>query len=153
MMASGDVPVRPMGASDVGRVMEIAAGLEDAPKWPRAAYQAAVGSDCRIARVAEFDGSLAGFAIVSLAVPEAELETIAVAERFQRRGVGRRLLDEIVDGARALGVEEMHLEVRASNRAAREFYRVLGFAESGRRVRYYADPVEDAVLMRLRLVS
>jgi ribosomal-protein-alanine N-acetyltransferase len=51
----------------------------------------------------------------------------------------------------AAGVSEVILEVRASNAAAVGFYRALGFAENGRRARYYADPEEDALLMRLGL--
>jgi len=39
--------------------------------------------------------------------------------------------------------------VRASNGAAIGFYRAQGFAETGRRPRYYADPEEDAILLRL----
>jgi ribosomal-protein-alanine N-acetyltransferase len=49
------------------------------------------------------------------------------------------------------GVREVMLEVRAGNKAAQGFYRFLGFAEEGRRPAYYADPVEDAILMRLRI--
>jgi len=41
------------------------------------------------------------------------------------------------------------LEVRDSNKAARGFYGSFGFIEVGRRPGYYADPVEDAILMRL----
>jgi ribosomal-protein-alanine N-acetyltransferase len=48
------------------------------------------------------------------------------------------------------GILEIILEVRASNAAALGLYRLLGFAETGRRPRYYHDPVEDAVLMRLK---
>ena len=62
-------------------------------------------------------------------------------------GFSRRCWPEI----EAAEVTEVLLEVRASNQQATAFYRALGFAESGRRLRYYADPVEDAVLMSLRL--
>jgi ribosomal-protein-alanine N-acetyltransferase len=48
-------------------------------------------------------------------------------------------------------ITEVLLEVRASNSAALAFYRALGFAIAGRRPLYYADPIEDAVLMELRL--
>jgi len=46
---------------------------------------------------------------------------------------------------------ELLLELRASNLPALAFYRSLGFTEAGRRPRYYHDPIEDALLMRLRL--
>ena len=47
----------------------------------------------------------------------------------------------------------MILEARASNLAALELYRQLGFAEAGRRRGYYREPAEDAVLMHLKLES
>jgi ribosomal-protein-alanine N-acetyltransferase len=93
----------------------------------------------------------AGFLVASLLAPEAELETIAVASQFQRRGLGALLLRALVVELRKEQVREALLEVRASNRAALGFYRGQGFEESGRRVRYYVDPEEDAVLMRLKV--
>jgi len=45
----------------------------------------------------------------------------------------------------------VELEVRAGSLGARRLYEGLGFVEVGRRVRYYDEPVDDAVLMRLEL--
>jgi ribosomal-protein-alanine acetyltransferase len=92
-----------------------------------------------------------GFAVVAVVAGEAELETIAVAADGQRRGVGGWLLRALVDELKTAQVSELNLEVRASNQMALGFYRKQGFEEAGRRPRYYADPEEDAVLMRLRL--
>jgi ribosomal-protein-alanine N-acetyltransferase len=92
-----------------------------------------------------------GFLVASLLPPQAELEIIAVDPRFQRRGLGRKLFEELSHKLHMAGVREVVLEVRASNQAALELYRVLGFVETGRRRRYYADPQEDAVLLRLQL--
>ena len=74
-----------------------------------------------------------------------------MAAESQRRGLGRRLFHALAAELRAAGVTELVLEVRASNRPALGFYRSLGFARTGLRRGYYADPVEDAVLMRLPL--
>jgi ribosomal protein S18 acetylase RimI-like enzyme len=49
-------------------------------------------------------------------------------------------------------VTEVMLEVRSSNQPARTFYKQLGFVEIGRRALYYADPIEDALQMRLSLI-
>ena len=51
----------------------------------------------------------------------------------------------------ARGVRTVYLEVRASNAAARRLYEALGFAEVGRRSRYYRRPVEDAVVLSAKL--
>ena len=94
---------------------------------------------------------VAGFALASIVAREAELETIAVAADGQRRGAGGFLLRALVDELRTAQASELILEVRASNRTALGFYKAQGFEETGRRLRYYADPEEDAVLMRLKL--
>lgn len=154
--AAREHAIRRMTAKDLDRVMEIARSLRQAPQWPRRAFAAALISGTaprRIALVAEdaATGAVAGFGVASFTPPEAELETIAVAAEFQRRGVARHIFEEM---AAALGreqVSEIALEVRASNFRAEAFYNALGFAQAGHRPRYYADPVEDAVLMRLRL--
>jgi ribosomal-protein-alanine N-acetyltransferase len=91
--------------------------------------------------------------VASLLPPEAELETIAVAATAQRQGLARRLFAELAAELVAAQITEVFLEVRDSSQPATGLYRRLGFAETGRRVRYYHDPIEDAVLMRLRLES
>ena len=150
------VAIHRMTAADVERVMELAAHLETAPNWARTAYLAALDPQAmppRIALVARdaATGALAGFAVASVLPPQAELETIAVAPGLQRRGVGRQLFAVLRAELRGRQVTEVMLEVRASNQAAVGLYRALGFAEAGRRVRYYIDPVEDAVLLRCEL--
>jgi ribosomal-protein-alanine N-acetyltransferase len=146
-----------MIGADLERVIEIAESLKEAPLWAHAAYLAAVeaeGAPARIALVAEVAGPLGGvvgFAIGRLVGPEAELETIGVACETQRGGVAGRLFSALAEELRRMQVEELLLEVRASNRPALGFYRSRGFEETGRRPGYYAEPIEDAVLMRLRL--
>ncbi|MGB7986785.1 MAG: ribosomal protein S18-alanine N-acetyltransferase, partial [Terracidiphilus sp.] len=107
----------------------------------------------RIALVIEENGSgaVAGFTVASLLPPEAELELIAVDPSVQRRGLAHQLFVALTKKLRAASVEEMVLEVRASNLPALAFYRKLGFIETGRRKDYYQIPVEDALLMRLGL--
>jgi ribosomal-protein-alanine N-acetyltransferase len=96
-------------------------------------------------------GRVVGFLIASLLPPQAELESIAVSAKQQRRGIGRLLLAAMVEELKAAGVRQLILEVRASSQRALGFYRSLGWSETGRRPRYYADPEEDAVLMTLEL--
>ena len=96
-------------------------------------------------------GTVIGFTVARLAPPEAELETIAVASRFQRRGVAQQLFRELAFELRLAQVNEVLLEVRMSNLPAQALYRSLGFVEAGWRPRYYTEPVEDAVLMRFMI--
>ena len=134
--------------------MALAASLPEAPHWKTEVYIAALdpaSTPRRQVLAAELDGVLVGFAVASLIGDEAELESIAVALTAQRKGVGRVLLMELMAFLRSEGIVRLLLEVRASNRKARDFYHALGFRECGRRPRYYADPEEDAVLMDCKL--
>jgi ribosomal-protein-alanine N-acetyltransferase len=145
-----------MTRADLDWVIEIAESLKEAPHWPRSAYLAALDSEAaplRIALLAEEPaaGVIAGFAVASLLLTQAELESIVVAPAFQRRGVARRLFAELAVELGRAQANEIILELRASNQPALGFYRRLGFVETGHRTRYYHDPVEDAILMRLVL--
>jgi [ribosomal protein S18]-alanine N-acetyltransferase len=148
--------VRRMRAADLEHVITISASLKQAPQWPRTAYASMLNRDAtprRIALVAEDQESraVAGFAVASLLVPQAELESIAVAAEHQRRGIGRKLLAAMVEEMKAGAASEFILEVRASNEGALGLYRSMGWSEAGRRQRYYVDPEEDAILMSLGL--
>ena len=151
-----NVQIRPMTAADVSRVMEIAASLPEAPQWPEAAYLTALNPESTPHRIALVGAgpppeSVQGFTVASLLAPQAELESIAVAAGSQRLGLGRVLFDALANDLRAAGVLEIVLEVRASNRPALAFYRSAGFGQTGLRRAYYADSIEDALLMRLHV--
>lgn len=93
---------------------------------------------------------LRAFLVALCAGPEWEIENIVVAIQAQRHGLATCLLAELLGRARAAGAEALFLEVRESNLAARALYEKHGFAETGRRKRYYSDPPEDAITYELR---
>lgn len=150
-----EIRVRRMTDADVDAVMEIAAKTDHAPNWVRQAYVDALDpakQPRRVALVAEGEGGgVAGFLVARVTPPEAELESIVTAAPHRRRGVARELFSVLKTELRRQGAAELMLEVREANHSALGFYRFLGFREEGRRKGYYADPVEDAVLMRLKL--
>ncbi len=151
--------IRHMTVADIPGVMELAAGLRGAPHYTNAAWFAMLAPEAspqRIALVAAETGGgiqshVHGFAVATLMPPQAELESIAVELKNQRKGLGRGLLGSLGKELRASGVDELWLEVRISNAPAIALYQSAGFAVTGRRTRYYADPIEDALLMSLRL--
>jgi ribosomal-protein-alanine N-acetyltransferase len=77
-----------------------------------------------------------GFSLFRTVADEAELLLLAVAPDHQRRGIGRLLLEQFVERARAAGASRVHLEVRDGNPAVR-MYRLAGFEPAGRRPNYY----------------
>jgi [ribosomal protein S18]-alanine N-acetyltransferase len=94
-----------------------------------------------------------GFALVWRAADERHLLDLAVDPAWRRQGVGRRILEAVIDDARASGGRMVLLEARASNAAALALYRSAGFFVTDVRRAYYSDNGEDAVVMRLELLS
>lgn len=92
-----------------------------------------------------------GYAIAHAVADEAELANVAVSPTHRGQGIGAMLVQGVLAQVRAAGALDCWLEVRASNEAARALYRQLGFDDVGLRKRYYARPVEDAVVMRRSL--
>ena len=89
---------------------------------------------------------MVGF-VVSRAVAEREWEilNLAVTPDFRRQGIGRHLLSDILK--RNPG--DFFLEVRESNRSARQFYERFGFKVVTIRLRYYSNPPDSAIVMKL----
>jgi ribosomal-protein-alanine N-acetyltransferase len=115
--------------------------------WKRDYFEVEIGAPYRYNRVAIGPkGDLAGYVFCAFAAGELHVNKIAVADGQRRRGVASLLMDEVLGFALRARVEEIYLEVRVSNRPAREFYGALGFREAGRRSRYYLDG-EDALVM------
>ena len=82
-----------------------------------------------------------------LMVDEAHITTFAVLPQWRRRGIGGRLMVELMRLARDLGARVVTLEVRLSNQPARALYQRFGFRPVGVRPRYYSDNGEDALIM------
>jgi len=97
------------------------------------------------------DGSrIIGFAIMYFGDEHAHLNLLAVDPMYQRTGIGRRMLDWLKTSCLIAGIAVVYLELRANNRAGREFYAGYGFEETGTVPRYYCG-VEAAICMALRL--
>ena len=90
----------------------------------------------------------AGFVLARVAADEAEILTLAVIPPARRRGHAGALLAGAMAGALLRGAGTMFLEVSDHNAAARALYAQAGFAEAGRRRRYYADGSDALVLRR-----
>ena len=71
---------------------------------------------------------------------------IAVAPKYQRCGIGRRLIRRLEQECIVAGASGVQLEVRITNTGAQEFYRRLGYREVFQVARYYTNE-EDALVM------
>jgi ribosomal-protein-alanine N-acetyltransferase len=74
--------------------------------------------------------TLNGFAIMEFGDERAHLVLLAVRPTHRRTGIGHSLVQWLLEAARVAGMASIHLELRASNEAARRFYRAMGFYET-----------------------
>jgi len=96
------------------------------------------------------NGTIVGYAMMSLAVDECHILNLCVKPAARRRGYARRLMETLLANGKQKGAQVAFLEVRASNRAALTLYRQLGFNEMGIRKDYYPaanGKREDAIML------
>lgn len=90
---------------------------------------------------------IAGFIAARLVADELHVNNVAVRREFRRLGIGRSLLETVINEAGRRGARHAFLEVRAGNCAAQALYNVCGFKAAGLRRNYYSSPREDALVM------
>ena len=102
--------------------------------------------------VCKEDNKMLGFLIFSPIKPEAHLLSIAVIKTQQSKGMGSLLLKSMISQCKAMGINQVFLEVRISNKKAIAFYQKYGFKKDAIRENYYSgDAPEAALLMSLSL--
>ncbi|HXP46669.1 MAG TPA: ribosomal protein S18-alanine N-acetyltransferase [Terriglobales bacterium] len=139
--------VRPATPADLLALLELEGGSAAAAHWSEAEYHRVFAEAARTVLVIGED-AVQGFIVGRDLGPEWEIENIVVASSVQRRGLGTRLVQKLLDLARSRGAQAVFLEVRESNRAARALYSKSGFVETGRRRGYYKSPEEDALVCK-----
>lgn len=152
--------IRAAVANDVEAILALDRQIATVPHWGTADYVAALSPSDRKGGlnglhrclfVAESRSHVVGFAVGKVADVTAEIESVAVAETARRSGIGRELCSMVMQWARDLDATAIELEVRTRSSGPISLYRSLGFIAQGRRTRYYRDPDDDAILMRLSL--
>ena len=138
--------IRRMLPAEVGVVARLFTEAAEAAHWSAPDLAQLQASGIRI-WVDTQENDLAGAVAAREAAGEAEILNLAVAPAWRRRGIGRRLMETVLEWTVSAGVRRVFLEVRESNGGARAFYLRLGFAEAGRRRGYYQHPAEDALVL------
>ena len=87
--------------------------------------------------VGELEDDIVAHGVMSVAVGECHIFNLCVHPRWQRSGLGRRMLRQLLELARVNRADTAFLEVRASNAGARALYAAEGFCEIGTRRNYY----------------
>jgi ribosomal-protein-alanine N-acetyltransferase len=147
--------LRPMQPPDLPAVLLIEEAVFGDDAWPLSFFQRDLANEHSIYFALELvddaeepdRADLVGYAGYWLLDDEAHLMNLAVAPRWQGRGLGAYLLLETLAAMQERGATSCTLEVRAGNVLAQALYRKLGFQIAGRRRRYYRNNGEDALLM------
>jgi ribosomal-protein-alanine N-acetyltransferase len=115
-------------------------------RWVPAKVKRHIRDKDTMVLVASTDGIIAGFTIMRFGENQAHLFLLAVQPEFRRTGIGRSMMQWLEKSCRAAGIQQVRLEVRASNRGAMRFYRNLGYRFLGKVAGYY-DRRESAAIM------
>lgn len=139
---------------DVAALMELERACFTHP-WSARHFRDSM-SDAPHGRVLVMRGAGAGrpilaYCVILLAGGELQVYNVAVHPDWRGKGLGRWMMELILERARRQGAQTVILEVRRGNAAARRLYESLGFTVLSTRPDYYRDPAEDALVMTRQL--
>jgi ribosomal-protein-alanine N-acetyltransferase len=136
--------IRPLTYADLPAVLSIERRAFPTP-WSLAMFVLELSKPSGVCLAAETEDGLLGYLVCSRYADIWHLMNVAVDPGARRIGVATALIERMKNEG---GHEERYtLEVRVSNRAAIAMYERLGFRSAGRRLRYYSDNGEDAMIM------
>jgi ribosomal protein S18 acetylase RimI-like enzyme len=128
--------------------------IEHGLRWrwtPKKVRQHIKDSDSMVL-IASIDGEISGFSIMKFGDTQAHLDLLAVESKLRRKGTGSAMVEWLEKSCITAGIEDIRLEVRASNQGAQNFYSSLGYRHLGQVVGYY-DRRETAVIMGKSLLA
>jgi len=137
-----DIEIRRVGREAAGILATLNAdtfaGIAGHP-WSSKDFEETLGDPAAIAVLAMDHSSDApvGYALFRQVLDEAELLSVGVLEARRSQGIGREVIKAGARLVETSGARQIFLEVAEDNLTARHFYRMLGFAESGKRNDYY----------------
>ena len=143
--------VRPICEDDIGNIVELERLCFAFPLSEENARSFLLGEH-GIAFVCYEDDNneeLCAYCGAICVLDEAQVLNVATSPNHRRKGYGRAVTQRLIEAAKCKGVSTITLEVRESNTAAQSLYESLGFYEIGRIKKYYAKPVEDALILKL----
>jgi ribosomal-protein-alanine N-acetyltransferase len=143
--------LRPMTEEDIPAVMELELRAYPFP-WSAGNFLDCLRSGycCQLFCLGQ---RIIGYGVMSTGADEAQILSLCIDPDMQGLGLGRGLLQRLLNEARSNHVDSVFLEVRASNRAARSLYESSGFNEIGVRRGYYPaeNGREDAIILATAL--
>lgn len=119
--------------------------------WSKASMEKDLVNPVATYLLAEEEGQIRGYIGVWNVMSEGQITNVAVEPNHRGKGIGQKLVQALVEYAKANELEVLILEVRESNAAAQKVYSKAGFKEVAIRKNYYTHPKENAMIMALAL--
>jgi [ribosomal protein S18]-alanine N-acetyltransferase len=123
--------------------------VSHASPWSERSFEHEVNHRHGVFLVALINGKVAGYGGSWVLIDEAHITNVVVRPDDRGKGLGRRLMDELLTQSSKMGALCSTLEVRQSNRVAQSLYEAMGYRAATVRKRYYPDNQEDAIVMFL----
>jgi ribosomal-protein-alanine acetyltransferase len=145
--------IRVASEADLENIMQIEKACFGNDAWSKSNMKSELLAPHTTYVVAEESNSLIGYAGLSklASSTSSDIQTIAVSESHRGLGVGRKLMESLLDFAREQKAKEVFLEVREDKPTPQKLYLSLGFNSIDRRENYYQPDGVAAIVMRLDL--
>lgn len=141
-----DFVIEKMSPSHVGEIARLEKECFSTP-WSVDGLKSELNNAFARFFVATYAGEIAGYIGAHNVLGEVYITNVAVFEKFRRKGVAKKLIDALLESAKAENGNFVTLEVRESNIPAVSLYEKCGFEKVGERKNFYEKPRENAVLM------
>ena len=141
-----DFLIEKMSPSHVGEIARLEKECFSTP-WSEDGLKSELNNGFARFFVATCAGEIAGYVGAHNVLGEVYITNVAVFEKFRRKGVAKKLIDALLESAKAENGNFVTLEVRKSNIPAVSLYEKCGFEKVGERKNFYEKPRENAVLM------
>ena len=119
--------------------------------WSKQSLLAEVKNPIAYYWVWEMEGKIAGYLGVWFILDEAQITNVAVHPEYRGMGGAKLLITQLLESMKEKGIKSATLEVRPTNEKAIKLYEKFGFTEIGRRVGYYIEEKEDALIFEVKV--
>ncbi len=137
-----------MNSEDVSTVCEIENMIFSKP-WSMKSFLDSIHDNKNLYLVAKDGDEIVAYCGLWGIMDEGHITNVAVKENYRGKGIGKKMLNKLLELGKEKGLVAFTLEVRIGNVAAINLYKNLGFIDAGVRKNFYEDPVEDGLIMWL----
>ena len=145
------IEIREMCLEDVQQVISIEREIFLFP-WSPGNFSDSIRSGY-VCRAIVKESTILGYGITMMSPEEAHILTLGVSANWQKKGLGKMLIEYFTNYARLENAKSIWLDVRESNQGAVSLYKKMGFIHVAIRKGYYPAMWgrEDALVMKLEL--